>query len=152
KYLVPLDTFQSTVDVGRFQNVAPLVGLTSRGPNQAGGSIFDDFTGDELPDLLTTSLDADCGATLYVNEGNGRFEDHSDAAGLHAKIYALNAAHADFDNDGCLDVLLWRGGWEKPMRMSLLRNTGNSSFEDVTVAAGLAEPVASESAAWGDYD
>ena len=38
------------------RNVAPLVGLTSRGPNQAGGSIFDDFTGDGLPDVFTTSL------------------------------------------------------------------------------------------------
>ena len=38
------------------------------------------------------------------------------------------------------------------MRLSLLRNTGDGRFEDVTVAAGLAEPIASQSAAWGDYD
>ncbi|TXT20961.1 MAG: PpiC-type peptidyl-prolyl cis-trans isomerase, partial [Planctomycetota bacterium] len=55
-FLIPLDTFESTVDVGHFQNVAPLIGLTSRGTNQAGGSVFDDFTGDGLPDLFTTSL------------------------------------------------------------------------------------------------
>ena len=42
--------------------------------------------------------------------------------------------------------------WEKPERLSLLRNKGNGVFEDVTLAAGLAEPISTESAAWGDYD
>ena len=152
QYLIPLDTFDSKVDVGRFQNVAPLVGLTSRGPNQAGGSVFDDFTGDGLPDLFVTSLDADRGAALFVNLGNGKFEDRSEKAGLDDQIYALNLARADFDNDGHLDVVLLRGGWERPMRLSLLRNTGSGAFEDVTIASGLAEPIASESAVWGDYD
>ncbi len=152
QYLIPLDTFESKVDVGRFQNVAPLVGLTSRGPNQAGGSVIDDFTGDGLPDLFVTSLDVDQGASLYVNLGNGKFEDRSDKAGLGDQVYALNLARADFDNDGHLDVVLLRGGWEKPMRLSLLRNTGSSAFEDVTITSGLAEPIASESAVWGDYD
>ena len=152
EFFVPLDTFQSAGEMGRFQNVAPLVGLTSRGPNQAGGSVFDDFTGDGLPDLLLTSLDFDRGASFYVNAGNGTFEDRSKISGLDDQIYALNLARADFDNDGHLDVVLLRGGWEKPMRLSLLRNTGSSAFEDVTIASGLAEPIATESAAWGDYD
>ncbi len=152
QHVVPLDTFASPVAVGRFENVAPLVGLTARGPNQAGGSVFDDFTGDGLPDLLLTSLDADRGASLFVNRGDGTFEDRSDQSGLADQIYALNVARADFDNDGNLDVVLLRGGWEKPMRMSLLQNIGNGRFEDVTVAGGLSLPIATESAAWGDYD
>ncbi len=56
-YLIPLDGFRSSQDVGRFDNVAPRVGLGVRGPNLAGGSVFDDFNGDDLPDLLTTSFD-----------------------------------------------------------------------------------------------
>ena len=152
KYLIPLDTFHSKLDVGRFENVAPLVGLTARGPNLAGGSVFDDFNGDGLPDLFTTSLDADLGASLFVNRGDGTFEDRSAAAGLGDQVYALNVTRADFDNDGDLDVLLLRGAWESPMRLSLLRNKGDGAFEDVTVAGGLAEPIATESAAWGDYD
>ncbi len=152
KFLVPIDRFQSKVDVGHFRNVAPLIGLTSRQTNQAGGSVFDDFTGDGLPDLFLTSLDFDRGASLFVNRGDGSFEDRSEAAGLADQIYALNVARADFDNDGNPDVVLLRGGWEKPMRLSLLRNKGHGEFEDVTVASGLAEPIATESAAWGDYD
>jgi hypothetical protein len=117
----------------------------------AGGSIFDDFNGDNLPDLFTTSLDAELGATLLINRGDGTFEDRSSAAGLVDQVYALNVTRTDFDNDGDLDVLLLRGGWEKPLRLSLLRNDAGT-FLDVTAVSGLSEPIASESAAWGDYD
>lgn len=152
EFLVPIDGFDSTADVGHFDNVAPDVGLISRGPNQAGGSVFDDFTGDGLPDLVVTSLDVDRGAALFVNLGNGKFEDKSRQAGLDDQIYALNLARADYNNDGNPDLVLLRGGWEKPMRLTLLKNLGNSTFEDVTIASGLAEPIASETAVWGDYD
>ncbi|MDB5353457.1 MAG: hypothetical protein JWN86_4704 [Planctomycetota bacterium] len=152
RYLVPLDGFRSKLDVGRSVNVANSAGLNTRGPNLAGGSVFDDFTGDGLPDLLTTSLDIDRGASLFVNRGDGTFEDRSAAAGLSDQVYALNVTRTDYDNDGDLDALLLRGGWERPMRMSLLRNRGDGTFEDVTLAAGLDEPITCESAAWGDFD
>ena len=152
KYLLPTELFRSQGDVGRFENLAMPVGLGARGPNLAGGSVFDDFNGDGLPDLFTTSLDADLGASLYINRGDGTFEDRSASAGLGDQVYALNVTRADFDNDGDLDVLLLRGAWETPLRLSLLRNKGDGGFDDVTVAAGLAEPIATESAAWGDYD
>jgi hypothetical protein len=152
RYRLPAELFRRKGTIGRFENLSAAVGLTARGPNQAGGSVFDDFTGDGLPDLFTTSLDADLGASLFVNRGDGTFEDRSASAGLGEQVYALNVTRADYDNDGHLDVLLLRGGWEKPLRMSLLRNLGNGHFVDVTIASGLAEPIATESAAWGDYD
>ncbi len=151
-FRLPATLYRSAGDIGRFTNVAMLVGLGARGPNLAGGSIFDDFNGDGLPDLFTTSLDADLGASLYINRGDGTFEDRSAWAGLGSQVYALNVTRADFDNDGDLDLLLLRGAWEAPYRLSLLRNKGNGAFDDVTVASGLAEPIATESAAWGDYD
>jgi hypothetical protein len=151
-YLIPIAPFRSKRTVGRFVNVAPLVGLTARGPIEAGGSIFDDFNGDGLPDLFLSSLNIDQGAALFLNRGDGAFDDHSGAAGLDEQVYALNVQHADFDNDGHLDVLLLRGGWERPMRLSLLRNQGDATFEDVTLASDLGELIATESAAWGDYD
>ncbi|MFN0051250.1 MAG: FG-GAP-like repeat-containing protein [Planctomycetales bacterium] len=152
QFRMPLDQPEPGAAWKQFQNVAPLVGLTSRGPNQAGGSVFDDLTGDGWPDLFVTSLDVDRGAALFVNRGDGTFEDQSEAAGLNDQVYALNVTRGDFDNDGNLDLLLLRGAWEKPMRMSLLKNLGGGRFEDVTIAGGLGTPIASESASWGDYD
>lgn len=64
----------------------------------------------------------------------------------------MNVVRADIDNDGDLDVALLRGGWEASMRLSLLRNKGDGTFEDITIAAGMAEPIATEAAAWGDYN
>ncbi len=118
----------------------------------AGGSIFDDFNGDGRPDLFTTSLDADRGASLFINKGDGTFEDRSDKSGLDDQVYVLNLARADYDNDGDLDLFLMRGAWETLMRPTLLRNKGDGTFEDVTLAAGMAEPISTESASWGDYD
>ena len=152
QFLISVDLFRSKLDVGRFENVAPVVGLTVRGPNLCGGSIFDDFTGDGLPDIFTTSLDPDLGASLYVNNGGRTFDDRSNKAGLADQVYALNVSRADFDNDGDLDVVLLRGGWERPLRLSLLKNRGDGSFADVTMASGLGEPIQTEAAAWGDFD
>lgn len=152
EFLIPIDRTDSQKGVVPFENVAVAAGLTSRGPNQAGGSVFDDFNGDGRPDLLSTSLDVDRGPSVYINKGDGTFEDRSDASGLADQVYALNLARGDYDNDGDLDVVLLRGGWESPMRMSLLRNKGDATFEDVTASAGLDEPVSSETAAWADFD
>ena len=151
-YLIPLEPFQSRLTVSRFENVASRAGLTVRGANLAGGSVFDDFTGDGLPDILTSSYDVDLGASLFVNRGDGTFEDRSLSSGLASQPLAVNTSQADFDNDGCLDVLLVRGGWETPYPLSLLRNKGGGVFEDVTRTAGLAEPIASQCGAWGDFD
>ncbi len=152
KYLVPMESFDSHVTLKSFTNVAMEAGLTSRGPNMAGGSVFDDFTGDGLPDLFSTSLDAKKGASFFVNRGDGTFADRSSEALLEDQVYALNIVRTDYDNDGDLDVLLLRGGWERPMRMSLLENRGDGTFLDRTIAAGLAVPISSEAACWGDYD
>src|SRR5262249_23134146 len=135
-----------------FEDVAGRAGLAVRGPNPAGASVFDDFDGDGFPDLLTTTLDTERGAALFVNRGDGTFEDRSARSGLADQVYARGAAAADYDNDGALDLLLLRGAGEAPLRPSLLRNRGDGTFEDVTIASGLARPIASGSAAWGDYD
>ena len=63
----------------------------------------------------------------------------------------MNACHADYDNDGSLDILLLRGAWEMPRRMSLLNNR-QGVFRDATLSAGLGEPIATQAAGWADYD
>ena len=117
----------------------------------AGGCLVDDFDGDGRLDVFMPTTDPDRGALFLRNRGDGTFEDASEKAGLADQVLSLNAYHADFDNDGALDILMLRGAWETPRRMSLLRNRGGV-FEDVTMAAGLGEPIASQAAGWADYD
>ena len=135
----------------RFPNVAAKVGLDPQ-ENMAGGSIADDFTGDGLVDVFISTSDPTRGSRLFVNLGNGSFEERSEEVGLADQVAALNCSQADYDNDGDLDIFLMRGGWEKPLRPSLLRNDGKGTFTDVTVESGMATPIACQSAAWGDYD
>jgi tetratricopeptide (TPR) repeat protein len=152
RYLIRLEPFRSRIDVGRFPNVAARVGLDALGENNAGGCIVDDFTGDGRLDVFTSNLDPERGPGLFINRGDGMFEERAESAGLADQVGAANATHADYDNDGDLDLLLLRGGWERAHRPSLLRNRGDGTFEDVTVAAGLHAPIASQSGAWADYD
>jgi len=152
RYLIPLEPFRSGGDIGRFPNVARRVGLAARGENMAGGTIVDDFDGDGWLDVFYSTIDPTRGCALFINRGDGTFADRSEAAGLLPQVGAENCTHADFDNDGDLDVLLLRGAWESPLRPSLLRNDGHGSFTDVTVAAGLERPIASETAGWSDFD
>jgi FG-GAP-like repeat/ASPIC and UnbV len=150
--LLPLGRFASDGDdPRRMLNVASRVGLNARGESMAGGCLVDDFDGDGRLDVFMPTTDADRGALFLKNRGDGTFEDVSDQAGVSDQVLSLNAVHADFDNDGALDILMLRGAWEMPRRMSLLHNRGGV-FEDVTLAAGLGEPIASQAAGWADYD
>jgi hypothetical protein len=152
KYLIALDPFGSKIDVGRFRNIAARSGFDSLGENYAGGCIVDDFNGDGLLDVLISNNDPERGAALLINRGDGKLEPRTDSAGLADQVAAANVTHADIDNDGDLDLLFLRGGWEWAKRPSLLRNRGDGTFEDITVAAGLVTPIASHSGAWADYD
>jgi hypothetical protein len=154
EYLMPLGRFAAPgVGMpGRMVNVSSRVGLNARGEAMAGGCLVDDFDGDGRLDVFTPTTDPTRGASLLRNRGDGTFEDTSAAAGLTEQVLSLNACHADFDNDGALDILMLRGAWEVPRRMSLLRNRGDGTFEDVTLSAGLGEPIASQAAGWADYD
>ena len=136
---------------GTMVNVATRVGLNARGESMAGGCLVDDFDGDGWLDVFVPTTDPERGALFLHNRGDGGFDDASEKAGLAGQVLSLNACHADFDNDGNLDILMLRGAWETPRRMSLLRNRGGV-FEDVTLSAGLGEPIATQAAAWADYD
>ncbi len=150
---LPSEAFASDHDPGRFPDVAAAAGVAVHG--QAGGVVMEDLDGDGLLDLLVSSWGLTDPLHLLRNRGDGRFEDISKEAGLEGLTGGLNLLHADYDNDGDNDVLVLRGAWfEKDGQHpnSLLRNTGDGHFEDVTEAAGLLSFHPTQTAAWGDYD
>jgi hypothetical protein len=149
--LIPPAAFASVDDPGRFEDAASRMGLDA--PGRAGGVIADDFDGDGLFDVIVSSVDACAPLRFYANRGDGAFEDRTAAAGLLGQLGGINLVQTDYDNDGRLDVFVMRGGWEFPMRNSLLRNNGDGTFADVTARAGLMRSVhRTHAAAWADYD
>jgi enediyne biosynthesis protein E4 len=132
----------------------------------SGGALFDyDNDGDlDVYVVQGSPLDAPAreGGRLFRNElkdGQLRFADVTEKAGVGLKAAGMGAAVADYDNDGHLDLLVTTFGPN-----TLFRNNGDGTFADVTVAAGI-ERAAKEagnnvgsvprwntSAAFFDYD
>jgi len=150
KYLIPPSVFESKENIGRFVDVAPAAGLNSF--SGAGGVIVDDFDNDGWFDIVTSSYDQCAPLHFFHNNGDGTFTDHAIQAGLADQLGGLNIIQTDYNNDGCMDILVLRGGWQSAMRPSLLRNNCAGTFTDVTEAAGLIEPIASQTAVWADID
>ncbi|HWC99918.1 MAG TPA: FG-GAP-like repeat-containing protein [Candidatus Sulfopaludibacter sp.] len=150
QYLLPPTAFTSAEDLGRFKDVAPAAGLNLF--SMAAGIIVDDFDNDGRLDIVTSGFDM-CGPMhLFHNKGDGTFEDRSAQSKLGGQLGGLNTIQADYNNDGCLDILVLRGGWEAPQRKSLLRNNCDGTFTDVTREAGLGAPTATQTAVWLDIN
>jgi tetratricopeptide (TPR) repeat protein len=150
QYLIPPAVFTSAEDVGRFLDVAPQAGLKSFSP--AGGVIVDDFENNGRFDVVTSNWDS-CGPMQYFhNNGDGTFTSQAAKAGLADQLGGLNILQADYNNDGCTDILVLRGAWEEPQRKSLLRNNCDGTFTDVTAASGLGVPTSALSAVWVDIN
>jgi hypothetical protein len=151
KYVIPPSAFASKESVGRFKDVAQISGLNLS--SLAGGVIVEDFDNDGLLDVVISSMDPCDPLHFFHNNGDGTFTDRTAQAGLSGQLGGLNIIQGDYNNDGCMDILVLRGGWEYPMRRSLLRNNCDGTFTDVTKASGLAEPAtATQSAVWADID
>jgi hypothetical protein len=119
----------------------------------ASGVVVDDFDNDGGLDVMISSYDVCEPLRYFHNNGNGTFTDRAPAAGLTDQLGGLNMIQADYNNDGCMDLLVLRGAWEFPVRKSLLRNNCDGTFTDVTKAAGLAEPATrTQAAVWADID
>jgi hypothetical protein len=69
---------------------------------------------------------------LYRNDGDFKFTDVTQAAGVGDPGYGLGVCAGDYDNDGDQDLYLNNFGPNV-----LYRNEGNGTFTDVTRAAGV---------------
>jgi hypothetical protein len=149
-YLITPSAFASKDRIGRFVDVAASLGIDPVGG--AGGAIMDDFDNDGLLDIVISTVSA-CDSLRYFHNDGGSFSDWTERANLADQLGGINCVQTDYNNDGRLDIFVMRGGWEFPMRNSLLRNNGDGTFTDVTRASGLASGEhRTHSAAWADYD
>ncbi len=151
----------------RFHDVAGASGLnfmlenspTSRKhmiETMPGGIAVFDYDGDGRPDIYFTN-GAEIPALqktapkywnrLFRNEGNWKFRDVTEQAGVAGAGYSMGAAAADYDNDGRTDLFV-----AGVNRNTLYRNLGNGRFEDVTEKAGIKSGEWAVAAGWFDYD
>ena len=151
EFLIPSALLAGNESPVHFSNKTLAAGLERIG--QAGGAIIEDFDNDGLLDILASNVN-DCEPlALFHNNGDGTFTNRSAQAGLLGQTGGLNILQTDYNNDGCKDVLVLRGGWEYGRRKSLLRNNCDGTFTDVTDASGLGQLVtATQTAVWTDID
>ncbi len=141
---------------GTFTDVSEKAGVSDQKSTYYGlASLFIDVNNDGKLDLLVA--DDSTPNFLYINKGDGTFEDASFASG-----YALNEggretasmgiAAGDFTHNGRIDIYNTTFSDDyKP----LYRNDGDANFTDISYQMGIAEPTV-PFLGWGtsffDYD
>ncbi len=102
-----------------------------------------DFNRDGAPDLVLVnggSLIKKARPTgaenrLYLNKGDGTFEDRTEEWDLPSPGYGMGVATGDYDNDGWTDLFLTTVSGPD----TLLRNNEGRGFVNVTAAAGITQ-------------
>jgi hypothetical protein len=158
---------------GRFRDESLLAGAAVNMEGKAEASMgvsAEDFDGDGDIDLFMTHLSRETN-TLYVNDGQGWFEDRTMSLALGQSSLSatgFGTAWFDYDNDGWLDLFSANGAVTKiesqvasreklPLRQTnqLWRNRGgDKGFEEISATAGEAFALSevSRGAAFGDLD
>jgi hypothetical protein len=154
QYLIQPSLFESDEPFPKFKNIARDLGVDTF--SLLGGVIVDDFTGDGYLDIVVSTFDPNEQMRFFRNNQDGTFTDRTKEANLIGLVGGFNLVQADYDNDGDVDILMLRGGWQGKygaIPNSLLRNNGEGRFIDVTFNAGLGEVhYPTQTAAWADYD
>ena len=93
----------------RFEDKSAVAGLAWR--ESYASPAFADFDNDGLLDLFFTTVYPGDHSVLYRNLGSWRFKDVTSESGIHTER-TYQAAWADFDNDGDLDLVSGGRLWE----------------------------------------
>jgi hypothetical protein len=144
----------------RFVDVTDKSGIVANG--YGFGVTTGDINNDGLVDLYICNLDSN---KLYLNKGDGTFEDITVKSNTDDARWSISAAFLDYDLDGYLDLIVVNyGRFRVPEKQpfcfsrtsardycgpgayrseknSLFRNRGDGSFENVTLTSGIGSDV-----------
>lgn len=122
---------------GTFTDVSEKLGVSDPDRFFGLGTLFVDLNGDGKPDLVVANDTTP--NYLYINKGDGTFEDQSYVSG-----YALNAdgrevanmgiAAGDYENNGHMNLVNTTFSDDYDV---VFRNDGTSTFTDVSYKAGV---------------
>jgi enediyne biosynthesis protein E4 len=131
---------------GAFSNVTGRSGVNviSQGDEQA--AAWGDFNNDGKIDLYICKVRFR--NTLYHNNGDGTFSEVGESAGVNDIRDSQDAAWADYDKDGDLDLYVVN----REQNNALFKNTGTGFFEEVACALSLDNTDIGKSASWIDFD
>jgi hypothetical protein len=137
---------------GTFSNVTAAAGV---GLEEDGmGSALGDINSDGLPDWFVTNVFETVGTMgnrLYINRGDGSFDDQTDLYGVARGGWGWGAQMFDVDNDGQLD-LGNVSGWIDDDQLPSLWLGGSVPMREVSAEAGLTEAINGRAYVAFDYD
>ena len=128
-----------------FEEVAAVAGVDHDGRTRM--AVWGDINNDGWLDLFLANS-ASKNDVLYLNNGDGTFDDISDQAYMEGGGEGLAAMMGDIDGDGFLDIYVARLGAEN----TLYRNQGNQTFVNIVQTAGATDTRIAMGAIMFDYD
>ena len=141
--------FNNIITEDRNRNI-----IRYQGYYDGGGVAVADFNNDGLIDLyFTANIYPN---KFYINKGNFRFEDQTEASGLKEVGFGwyTGVTVVDINNDGWMDLYVCKSGIlkEENRRNLLYVNNGDATFTDRAAEYGLDHAGYSTHAAFFDYD
>ena len=140
---------------GTFTDVSVKAGVNDPNKYYGFSSVFVDLNNDGKVDLVVA--DDSTPNYLYINKGNGTFEDDSYASGFALnqdgrEVASMGLAVGDYDNDGWDDLFITDFSDDYDV---LYHNDGDANFSDVSYHTGIAQdtiPFLGWGAGFIDYD
>ena len=151
------DQLYRSLDGKSFEDVTERVGVSAAAKRIYGmGAATGDYDNDGYVDLFVTGYG---GTILYRNRNGSTFEDRTEASGANVPGWSASAGFFDADTDGDLDLCVtryldWSLETSRPcgekisvycspreypaVANVLLRNEGDGTFSDVSLAWGVA--------------
>ena len=141
-------TFENTLNFSRDFNI-----YTYRNFYNGGGVGISDINNDNLPDIYFVGNQEK--NRLYINEGDFKFKDITDQAGVGGSHgWSTGVSMIDVNGDGWTDIYVCNSGLVKGdnKKNELFVNNGDGTFSERAEEYGIADTGFSIHAAFFDYD